>query len=101
MHPIWRCINDFHRQGRAGDDEPGKEHDEKRRPIGRVSKRKIETAMLTARAQGKKPLEQAALAATRTAPQKSGHDGRRRCSRLIGHTLTRLERITCEMASRF
>src|SRR5262249_39377333 len=44
--------------------------------------------MLATRAECKKPLEQTALAATRTAPQKSGHDGRRRCSRLIGHTLT-------------
>lgn len=31
--------------------------------------------MLAARAQGKKPLEQVAFAATRTAPQKSGRDG--------------------------
>ena len=44
MNPVWRRVEDLHGQGRAGNNEPGKEHDEKCRPVGRIDKRKVEAA---------------------------------------------------------
>src|SRR5262249_37426038 len=69
VNPVRRLIEDLHRQGRAGDNKAGQEHDEERRRVCRIDKGIVEAALLAAWAQRKKTLEQPALAAARATAQ--------------------------------
>src|SRR5205823_1845875 len=77
VNPVRRRIKDFHHQCRPGDNKAGKKHHEKSRSVGGVGKGEIEAALLATRTQRKKPSEQTALAAARTASHESSREGQR------------------------
>src|SRR6188472_1499644 len=85
MNPVRRRVENFDGQGRARNNKPGKEHDEKSRPVGRIDEEKVKAAGLAPWTQSEKPLKQAALAAARTTSQEPGHDGRWRSVGGLGH----------------
>src|SRR6516225_3979710 len=70
VNPIRRRIQDFHRQSRTSDDEPGEKHDEKSRCIRGIGERKIEATPLAGRAQGEKALKQSTVAAAGQRPTR-------------------------------
>jgi hypothetical protein len=67
MHPHRRAVGNLHKERAAGDHEADEEDDENGGPVGGIGEAEIEAAGAAARRELQETVEEAALAAARTA----------------------------------